>query len=241
MEDIRSGFTALFQATEGQNRRVTRLRCTYPVQCVAPDDTFDAQVCDMSTGGMRLELPHRLKPGTTIGILYASAADLDTAQAEVMWCRKQRGADAYQAGVRYADPDHVLARSWVKLILGELGFDVARLVDRRKSMRINVSGAQVAARMAAGRLPLDGSIVNLGAAGCLMEVRRHVLPGTIMQVHLGPQGGLPVLHLMGRVVRMAKKPERGRWQLTIQFEAMSGAQVEALGRYLLLVLGRASA
>ncbi len=245
LRDILAGFVALFQSEQpgptGEYReRETRVQCHYVVECAAEGDTFTGFVMDMSMQGLRLRVPRQLKPLSVLSVRYKVAAaymasrqfDVETVRTTVQWCRKSETERGYEVGVHYSDRPHVLARSWVKFILRQLGFDVAALQDRRTSLRIKVLAQAHMSSYATQAV--EGHVLHLGAAGCVFESGAALKKSQNLQLGIGPMAGLPPLHLDGQVDRVTKAGSR--YHVRIGFHGMNEGQVELLGRYLVLLL-----
>jgi c-di-GMP-binding flagellar brake protein YcgR len=194
----------------------------------------------MSLTGMRLVLTEPVKAGALLSVKYDTVAgylatrrfDVDTIHTRVVWCRKRKGSTTVEAGVAYTDSDEVMARSWVKYILKQLGFDVHGIVERRKEVRVRAVIAVCAAPLLYDADETAATIVNLGAGGCLIDTPTYMRHTTKVTLEIGPLAGYKPFKAIGKVLQCAKVPDTGRWSMRVQFDDMDPSDVDALGRYI---------
>lgn len=163
---------------KGDRRRYDRRPGGFPARCRVGDRAFDAQVVDISRGGVCLLLPVGLECGTEVVVCTPPQAPYlpnHSLKGRVAWRRDEHHGVAFLA----ARP--------------ELGSK-----DRRKESRVP---AVVGVRLYDTRSkPLgEGATVDLSGGGLQVETDIVLRVGQRIEVALGPHGSLPVLRLHGQV------------------------------------------
>ncbi|HXE73059.1 MAG TPA: PilZ domain-containing protein [Candidatus Nitrosotenuis sp.] len=240
LESLVEGLKALVQGRGGSSvedkRRLIRLRCHFKVTCAQERRAFEAAVTDMGLGGMRLKVPERLKPGERVTVTNPAVEGkglLDSVRCAVVWCRKQRHSEQLEVGVRYDDTPANMARSWVKFVLRNLGFDERAIYQKRKNIRAATS---LPCHMELTSGKTEGRVVNLGVGGALVQSDYELPTGGRILLRIGPWQRLPALELGGQVRSGRFVPEGQVWLHGVRFINLSPAQVEVLGRYVITIL-----
>lgn len=244
LNEILAGLKTLVQGPAsggtGEKRRLIRMKCRYKVTCSIEREAFMATVVDMGLQGLRLETPHRLKVGQAAYVTYNSdspAFSVDTVKCQVAWARKTRSGKL-EAGLRYDDTKANLERSWVRVILREMGFDEKSIFQRRRERRaVAMLPAQVGAPGL--RAPLAARVLNLGVGGALLATEDRLEKGQEVALDIGPGLGLPVLAVAGEVVTWRYEPASQNWFSGVRFRNLSGKHLDLLSRYLVKLLKEA--
>lgn len=241
LNEIVQGLRSLVQgrpegAGTGEKRELIRLKCRYKVTLSIEKQAFGGHVTDMGLKGMRAEVPERLKVGTPVHVTYSAETtgfQVDTVKTVVAWCRKSK-TGKIEVGLRYDETRTNLERSWVKLILRELGFDEKSIFQRRKARRaVAMLPAQVA-RM--GQRTQGARVLNLGVGGALLQSDERFDKGQDMVLDVGPALGLPVLSVPGEVVTCRYEPQSQSWLEGVRFRSMDQKQLDLLTRYIVNLL-----
>ena len=239
LKDILAGLKTLTlgrdRTATGERRRLVRLKCRYRVTCEMDRSAFRAVVVDMSVQGLRLEIPERLKRGQVVHVTYAGdpAFIMGPVRCVVNWTRRSPQGHL-EAGLRYEDLESNLARSWVKLILRELGFDAVNIFQRRKARRV-VAMLNVQLRLS-GRTELNARVLNLGVGGALLQTLDPLERGQVLTMDLGPVKGLPLLSVSAEVLTCRYEPRNQFWFCGVRFRGLADRQLDLLSRYLIHLL-----
>lgn len=241
LNEIVQGLRSLVQGKPetggtGEKRQLIRLKCRYKVTLSVEKQAFAGNVTDMGLKGMRAEVPERLKVGTLVHVTYnaeSTAFQVDTIKTVVAWCRKSK-TGKIEVGLQYQDSRTNLERSWVKVILRELGFDERSIFQRRKARRaVAMLPAQVG-RVGPRQLP--ARVLNLGVGGTLLQSDDRFDKGQEMTLDIGPALGLPVLIVAGEVVTCRYEPQSQSWLEGVRFRSMDQKQLDLLTRYIVNLL-----
>jgi c-di-GMP-binding flagellar brake protein YcgR len=220
----------------GERRRLVRLKCRYPVTCELERSAFRAVVVDMGVQGLRLEIPERLKRGQVVHVTYTGAQGhfaVDSVRCQVNWTRRNLHGHL-EAGLSYEDLESNLERSWVKVILRELGFDAVSIFQRRKARRV-VAMLNVLLRRP-GRGGLNARVLNLGVGGALLQTLDPFERGQVLTMDLGPVKGLSVLSVSAEVLTCRYEPRSQSWFCGVRFQGLADRQLDLLSRYLVHLL-----
>ncbi len=235
------GLLAVFQGRGGstpeERRRLIRVKCDYQVSCIVGNRTFAARVLDMGLNGMRLEVPERLRGGSTIYVHHPKPSnrfDNEHVICQVRWCRKRRNTDEIEVGVQYADTPGNMRRSWVKFLLKELGFDERAIYTRRKQVR---APAQLYSEVLSDDgQTLVSKCINLGVGGALFESHEAFSPGTNVRMKIGPYRRYRALDVTGTVITAKKQPHLGVYHTSVRFADPTSSQIRLLGDYVIGLL-----
>ena len=226
-----------------ERRALPRLRCYYPVSCVASysNQIKSARVTEMSRNGMRMEISEPYKKGSALRVTYASPHPQDTVKCKVMWTRR-RASGSHWLGVAYDEDPVVLDTCWVGYVLHELGFEDSDVFEKRRSIRFP---ADLLAELQAptGDLLSPAVVQNLGVGGALIEIPRSVQADREVVLSLAPQPGMGPnrLNLLSHLLRVRPNPDRKSGYLGhVRFQEMTRSQTRHLGQHLITLLKAAS-
>jgi PilZ domain len=228
-----------------QKRQLTRIACLFRVGCEAGPRRFRATVVDLGVRGMRLDVPERLAEGTLLKVRYLGSSrdvqgefNLDEVTTRVQWCRKKRLIDTIEVGVLYEDEEERLHRSWVHHVLLQVGFDVHSLHDRRNTIRVQALLHATLATTSSESRPqaYQGTVVNLGAGGALVEAAYPLPQGTSVRLEVGPYAGLGTLRCSGVVVSCQSLRNEPLWRMGVRFEGIRRPEAEQLLAYVRTLL-----
>lgn len=214
----------------GERRKLIRLRCHYKCQIDLAGKKLEAAILDMGVGGLRMRLCHNLKPGQKITVFSPFneiGENSDPVQVQVCWVKQPERTFLSFAGTKYISEPKIMARSWVKGILKELGFRPEFLTSKRRWVR--------AEQILEGTLRRDDHsrqeirIHNLGVGGALFEYR-GILPLTEMTIRVGPFEKLPGLDVSGQLVKA--RPQGKHYLYGMEFGDLQPAQLRLLAVYL---------
>lgn len=188
------------QVDTHERRRFGRLAVGEAIKC-ATEETgqIDAELVELSLGGMRLKSPKELRKRTGIAInppedsVFSEWAPV---MCQVVWCRRPADADHCLVGLCYHGTAEALVDSWVAALLSSLGFGNT-LAQRREHVRAE---AEIPVVLARGHLRSQGVILNLGLGGALLVTDSAFPKDKEVELTLGPMGSLPVGHFRAEVL-----------------------------------------
>ena len=240
LKQILDGLKSLVKSSDcgctGERRRVVRLKCRYEVTCLREHVAFRAVLVDMGVRGLRLETHERLKPGQAIHVSFNAphnSVSVESVKCKVCWARRNKQAKL-EAGLCYDEPQENLERSWVKVILREVGFDAASIVQRRKARRVVAMLRGEA--LPEGHRPMACRVLNLGAGGALLQLPEALEKGQALAMLIGPGLGEPPLKVAGEVVSCRYESQSSAWFCGTRFADLSDRQLDQLSRYIVLLL-----
>lgn len=206
-----------------QKRRLTRIVCHYAVTCHWENVAVEARVLDMGLGGIRLSVPQPLPTGMPLLVqLDPPLVGAFPVRARVQW------SEGLEAGVAYQDQPGNIERSWVQRVLKLIGFDEQAIFERRLHVR-------VASKMPVRVSDREGTLLNLGLRGAMVQQDREVEAGHRIELTLGPLQALPPLTLEGEVVRCRARQE-GVFYWGVVFFEPKAEQARLLEGYVLALL-----
>ena len=219
-----------------ERRHLVRMRCHYDVQyrLVSRDSgrkQHPGTIVDMSLGGMKLRCFQAPKVGDTVEVTYSvPTTDIQesTIPCKVEWVRHRERDFVAFVGLAYDASKDVMKKSWVKMLLKQLGFQSDKVFQRRKFVRAEciIPTKAVYQRVET----LDGRLYNLGAAGALLEARRALPEGEFVELQVGPFEDLPRLDVTGTVVQVNK--QHANYLLGVEFGVLSERATTRLGEYI---------
>ncbi|MBI3926151.1 MAG: PilZ domain-containing protein [Armatimonadetes bacterium] len=220
-----------------ERREVVRLRCYYRVTCC--DDharAYGARVTEMSLLGLRLEGSQRFSRRDRIYVNLPSSPSKDEGiRCTVVWSTR-RPTGAYSTGAMYDDSPENLSRSWVKVVLRELGFEEDNIYQKREYVRF-ASSLQAQVIDGRGGLAAPVTVLNLGVGGALLRCPGPLAEDHTVELRLAPYHGLPAADFPGTVLRSQPDPEmEGERQHNFRFASLGDRSVRLLGRYLIQLL-----
>lgn len=116
-------------------RQVVRMRCHYDVVCRWEQRQVEGAIVDIDLGGMKLRGSDLPQVGESVEVLLA-AGDAKVAEqavpCRVVWVRRRERDGVGFAGLTYDASNELLRRSWVRVLLKELGFRPERTFQRRR-------------------------------------------------------------------------------------------------------------
>lgn len=237
VDGLRSLFLQSGGTSPEERRRLIRVKCSYEVNCIVGSKSFPATVVDMGLNGLRLEVPKRLKQGTTVYVQRprpSNRFDNEHVMCTVRWCRKKSSSDVLEVGLQYADTPGNMRRSWVKFLLKELGFEERAIYSRRKNVRAP-SELPATVRNKEGE-KLTGTLINLGVGGALFKSEQAFSPGLSVRVAVGPYQRFSALDLESTVLSTRRTQDGGAYLLSLRFCDLSSKEVRLLGDYVIRLL-----
>jgi hypothetical protein len=157
---------------------------------------------------------------------------------EVVWIKKAEASYSNYVGLRYDADEKVMALTWAKFILKELGFKVDFIYSKRKYVRADC--------MLEGELTTVGPpkthrirIWNLGVKGMLFEFRQALPINQTVDLKVGPFEKLPPFRATGRLAQA--RPEGRVYLYGLEFQDISSQDTTILGKYLKLLISRGKA
>lgn len=214
-----------------ERRELVRMRCHYDVEYRFRDKRHKGQIVDMSLGGMKLRCFQPPLIGETVEVTYKvpSVDSLNqTVPCKVQWVRARDRDYVQFVGLAYDAPDEVLRRSWVKMLLKQLGFQPDKIFQRRRYVRAE---CVVPVRVVYQRVnTFDGRLYNLGVKGALVEGQTPLEPGELVELQVGPFEDLPFFSIMGKV---AQQTNHHKTVLVgVEFTDVGDRNAKYLGQYL---------
>lgn len=214
-----------------ERRDLVRIRCHYDVDYKFGDKKHHGQIVDMSLGGMKLRCFQPPKVGDTVDITYMVPAvniQNQTVPCKVQWVRSRERDFVQFVGLSYDADDEVLRKSWVKMVLKQLGFSSEKIFQRRKYVRAECF---VPVRVVYQRVNVfEGRLYNLGAHGALIEGQTALPEGELVELQIGPFEELPQFEVTGRVVQHYS--QHMNHMLGVEFSELSSNSAKQLSVYL---------
>ena len=208
-------------------RRSIRVHSQLALDFKLGDKTGQAQVVNIGLGGLHLYLDIEPERGDTIVLLDPAVGKARPIgiKYQVQWVRKMPRSTRLLVGVNYDEKPETLARSRLAQLLSELGFLEKLIYRRRRSRRVKAR-IEVAVNK-----QYDGTVLNIGVGGVLLECAEELAEGANISLTVGPQGRLYALNTAGEI-RYRLKTEEG-WHYGIRFLHLNPDQVKLLGKYVL--------
>lgn len=214
-----------------ERRDLTRIRCHYDVGYQFGSKKHQGQIVDMSLGGMKLRCFQPPAVGDIVEVSYKVPAvniQNQTIPCKVQWVRSRDRDFVQFVGLAYDASDDVLRKSWVKMVLKQLGFRPDKIFQRRKYVRAECF---VPVRVVYQRVKaFEGRLYNLGIQGALIESQTELGIEELVELEIGPFESLPYFTVMGRVAQQTKQHKNV--MLGVKFDEMSDKATDCLGRYL---------
>ena len=180
--------------TPEESRQTPRVLCQYRANVRAGKDEYQASVVDIGATGIGLEGGPKLKKGQQIQISYPMAREFveeNAVHLEVMWSRVREHDKQVLVGARYTDDLESLKRSWVFVLLEELGLYGDSTFQKRKYARLASAMKADLRDYDTGRHLTRGKVANLSLGGALIESEDKVKSGTKLLVLMGPHIDYP--------------------------------------------------
>lgn len=208
-------------------RRSIRVHSQLAVSFKLGETTGEAQVVNIGLGGLHLYLDLEPERGDTIVLLDPASGKAKPVgiKCKVQWVRKMPRSTRLLVGVNYDEKAETLARSRLAQLLSELGF-LEKLIYRRRRRRRVKARLEVAVNQ-----EFEGTILNIGVGGVLLECSPELEEGTHVSLTVGPQGKLYALNTAGEI-RYRNQAEEG-YHYGIRFLHLNPDQVKLLGKYVL--------
>jgi hypothetical protein len=240
LESVTGFFLPRTQSIVVSERRLqVRVRCHIKVIVEHKGEQLHGLVMDMGHKGLRL----RLNVALPKGISYPVRANLGQGKVPpvnltVLWSKAKKDKSGFLHGLSYDAGEAGVRRSWVGALLRELGLQEKHATSRRKYLRVD------------GRIPVQFlpeadqlekpqaiEMVNVGVGGLLVRGKRHIAPGTVARVSLGPWEGLGAAGPFRVQVINAKADETGLWCLmALRFQEVDNHVLQQVGRYVVRLL-----
>lgn len=208
-------------------RRSIRVHSQLALSFQLGDKTGEAQVVNIGLGGLHLYLDLEPERGDTIVLLDPASGRARPVgiKCSVQWVRKMPRSTRLLVGVNYDEKPETLARSRLAQLLSELGF-LEKLIYRRRRRRRVKARIEVAVNQ-----QFEGTILNIGVGGVLLECGEELSEGANVSLTVGPHGRLYALNTAGEI-RYRHKTDDG-WHYGIRFVHLNPDQVKLLGKYVL--------
>jgi c-di-GMP-binding flagellar brake protein YcgR len=214
-----------------ERRDLVRMRCHYEVQYKYGSKKHQGLIVDMSLGGMKLRCFQPPQIGEIVEVSYnVPAVNIQNQMVpcKVQWVRARERDFVQFVGLAYDASDEVLSKSWVKMLLKQLGFRPDKIFQRRKYVRAECF---VPVRVVYQRVNIfEGRLYNLGVKGALVEGQTELPPGEFVELQIGPFEELPYFTVTGTVAQQQRQHKNV--MLGVHFDEMSDRATDCLGRYL---------
>lgn len=224
-----------------EKRRGLRVKSYAQVRAQVEGQDHKAVVTELGVDGLRLKsMEAPLAQGQEVELRYASevdGAEAGPVRVQVAWVQKS-GRDLV-AGARYVDSRDNMRRSWVRMLLMEIGFDDSTTYQRRKFIRVDAS---IPSRIfqESEVLISEARLVNIGIGGCLLESAEPLEKNQLVTVEMSLWRILPTLRLPASVLDVRSDPESGLALTSLQFGTMDSAQVKLLGNYVINMINQSN-
>lgn len=237
------------QLSLAERRKKLRVRTYIRLEIRVSDTKASAIVTDLSLDGMRLRCNYQLEKGDRVEVTFLSEGDESAPGSvfcHVVWVTEfgPPGRATYEAGLSFeqAEEESEDQESWVKYILGQLGFDEKQTFQKRRYLR---AAGRVPARVftAHNEESLNGEIVNVGVGGALLSSEQALTADTLIHCEICLWRILPALRLPCKVlsVREEEPEEKGgkpTYLHSLLFIAMDTEQVKLLGNYVIYLINQ---
>ncbi len=239
MKDLIKGFLSLVQRPSqewdfGERRKLIRMRCHYKCKLEVEGKKLDGVISDMGVGGLRLKLFHSLKRGQKVLVhcpFNEVGENCESVEATVLWTHQQERTGATHVGLKYSSEPKLMARTWVRSVMMQLGFRPESILSKRRWVRADCFLEGSVRRADNSRLEMR--VQNLGVGGVLFEYRGILQLGP-QSVRLGPHEQLPHLDVQGTLVKA--RPQGKHYLYGLEFGEMKPAQLRLLTVYLKTLL-----
>ncbi|MCA9791692.1 MAG: PilZ domain-containing protein [Candidatus Eremiobacteraeota bacterium] len=163
---------------------------------------FQCDLLDVSVAGARIRAEHKLKVGARVRLSKDTLGD--SVNGRVVWAGSRLGTLKNQYGVVFEETKEVMARSWTKRCLQQLGLgSKVGIKERRRTVRMPTNFAAAMGNFQ-GEIMCDGKLVQLSAGGCVLAIPGHVDVGTRVSLMVPALGTLDPLICPGTVKHIRK-------------------------------------
>lgn len=102
-----------------EKRRFLRhpVECPIEIRPISDNSILRPRTQDVSQGGVRFEMDHRLSPGTAVAIRMPVHDHLFNIEAHVVYSRKDQRSGKFHTGVVFHDEEHVFRAKMAEQIL----------------------------------------------------------------------------------------------------------------------------
>ncbi|MCE7871767.1 PilZ domain-containing protein [bacterium CPR1] len=211
-------------------RRSIRVHSQLAIDFSLGEKSGQAQVVNIGLGGLHLYLDTEPERGDVVMLLDPASGRARPIgiKCVVQWVRKMPRSTRLLVGVNYDEKPEVLARSRLAQMLSELGFLENLLYRRRRKRRVK---ARLHVEVSAKAQEYEGTVLNIGVGGVLLECKQELLSTAPVTLTIGPAGRLYALTVVGEI-RHRHQGEDG-WQYGLRFLHLNPDQVKLLGKYVL--------
>lgn len=201
-----------------ERRTPIRMACQVEVEATADGSTHLSKVTDISPRGLRLEGPLDLPKGLILEIRNPRA-QATAVRAQVVWSKGKT------SGLTYADTGTLLANSWVKGQLLELGFDTDKKVERRAFIRFNSPPVKTVFVDGEGTIVGEGRLLNVSHGGALIAMAQQFDPELGVRVVVEATPATPPIDTLA-VVRSSFRSPKKFYATGVQFGKPNETQVK---------------
>ena len=218
-----------------ERRKAVRLRCAHEVKLRRRGKSFKATIVDIGAVGLKLRSGEKLKVGERVELAPVARPGVEVMPVEcrVRWVKSHSKGYRNYAGLIFTSDKETMSRSWVKDFMRGLGFTPKLVQSQREFIRAECFlEARFKPPEASGEIV--GKVYNLGLGGLLLETPYTLPIREPINLELVPINKLPALRL--QAVPLHAKKEGQMKLVGMQFEDLSAAQNELLGRYIQAML-----
>lgn len=221
-----------------EKRRALRVKSYAQVQVTCEGQQYRGTVTELGIEGLRLKsLEAPLAQGQALDLCYDLPEEVEErgpVRVQVAWV--QRVGRELVAGARYVDSRENMRKSWVRLLLQEIGFDDSRIYQKRQHLRVDTT---IPSRIFQHDQLLGGEhrVVNLGIGGALLHSTEALDKGAIYSLEMSLWRILPTLRLPVGVIEVRPDPAGGHL-ISLQFGEMDAPQVKLLGNYIINMINQ---
>ena len=221
-----------------EKRRALRVKSYAQVEVTCEGQSYRGTVTELGVEGLRLKsLEAPLAQGQALDIHYELPDEVEergSVKVQVAWV--QRVGREMVAGARYVDSRENMRRSWVRLLLQEIGFDDSRIFQKRQHLRVDTT---IPARVFQHEQLIGGEhrVDNLGIGGALLHSSDPLDKGAIYSLEMSLWRILPTLRLPVGVIDVRPDPAEG-YLMSLQFGEMDAPQVKVLGNYIINMINQ---
>lgn len=216
-----------------EKRKTYRIKCNLSVTVqVGKQEILSGNLINLSTSGLKVYLPKRLKLGSVHNIrIRGKRAAWDKnpprelpVQARSIWCRRSATAEGYETGFTFTDFGALRINDVLKFFKHEMGLDIKDAAQKRRTARI-------AKRFGIAWTGPDGKaykgiVRNLSLTGVQIATGTSIEEGTNIDVTIDLGEKRQILQTRINVVRCLKvsRPEVPRdesYEIGAKFKSLS--------------------
>lgn len=239
LNGIKSFITGGELPTPEECRQTPRLLCQYRANARHGANDFKVSVVDIGSTGVGLECDHEVPRGDKFAISYPLSNDFvaeNAVDVEVAWCRRRQEDGKVLIGARYVSDTERLEKSWVWVLLDELGLGRYTAYQKRKHLRLATALKAELRDADSGLFLTRGKVANLSVGGALVESPDQLRPGIRVLALIGPHLDYPTLSIHASLLTSRDEGDEENHLHSLQFVDVTKQQMKSLEKTMLKML-----